>query len=184
MRNKCHIRKDGVCLYVTTEVKAESIGKIILLLLNLIIFIGICAIMVSVEEQNIGRSLLGLIIFSILLFYTLGRYTLWNFFGKEIFIINTKTISVQYDYGFFLTALDTKPLNHLSYEYCKMREEKGEETGKLLFYSYNEQELPELIFGLTLPVDKGQTEEIIYSIKELYNDRFVEKFNFPYQSLN
>lgn len=183
MENNCLIKTDGVCLYVSTEVRAERTGKLMLLVLNLLIWTGIVALIANVEDRAIGEALLLLLIMGVIRHYTLGKYTLWNFFGKESFI-NTKSFSYQHDYGFYRTNLTTKDFTRLRVEYRNLREEKGTLSGKLFFFHYNERELPELLFETTLLIPQKYAECIIAGINELFADRMAEKYQFPYPSLN
>lgn len=87
-----------------------------------------------------------LAIFSLLYIFPI-KYLLWNLFGKEHLIINTKSISHSFDYGFIKTNLSTQPVNRLETYYQQRMSDETNEFGQLVFYNYRQDNnLPELIY--------------------------------------
>ena len=152
--NDLHISYDGVCIYATTVVKARTIGKLLLFLSNLSLAIIIAFFLI---EQIIAAAIVFLLgeIFMI-------RYTLWNLYGEERLIINTKSISFQYHYGFFTTVLQTVAFNK-RISICSLDEmTEGDQTYvKCLFQSYNENYLSENIYASVLHINKADYEKLI-----------------------
>lgn len=102
MKDKFIINTDGVCVYVSVSVTNSLVGKILLLLAN---GIALTVLVLSVVEWIPALLLVTLVMLALLM-----RYTLWNLFGAENLIINTKSLSYQHDYGFWKTGYTTKDI--------------------------------------------------------------------------
>lgn len=113
MKNRIEINSDGINAYAKISVNASKLGIKILagfLVLEIIIVLGLLWQLKSEEVISvIIPILIGLIIFVGLPI----KYLLWNLYGNEELIVNTKTISWLYDYGFFKTNLQTVKYNRL-----------------------------------------------------------------------
>src|SRR5690606_16432638 len=101
--NDLQLKYDDICVYATTVVKATIISKIILALINFILLVAITVFFIE-HILLAAMAFLGLELLVI-------KYTLWNLFGEERLIINTKTISYQQHYGFFTTVFHTMDFN-------------------------------------------------------------------------
>ena len=102
------------------------------------------------------------------------RYLIWNLYGKENLIINSKTISYNYDYGFIRTNLKTIPFYHLGAGIELYKENKGIQEGKLILYNFRAQDnLPEIIHETTVLVNLEDVKEIDIEISKL----FLKEFN-------
>lgn len=97
------ISLDGLQLNYTAKVQANPIGKVIVLLLffGAILFFGILIYYVGVNDTK--AILMPIAAFVIIVGYFMGRYLLWNFYGREIICINSKVLTYQFDYGWFKT---------------------------------------------------------------------------------
>lgn len=137
--NELQLRYDGICVYATILVKANTIGKLILSFINLVMLGIITTFLLS----EIFHAALVFMLFEIFVI----KYTLWNLFGEERLIINAKSLSYQQHYGFFTSQLHTISFNKkimiLPYDEVT---ERDQTYMKLYFESYNEHNLPELIY--------------------------------------
>ncbi|RMD95814.1 MAG: hypothetical protein D6816_19805, partial [Bacteroidetes bacterium] len=140
MKNKIEIDSDGINVFVMMNVKASRPGIITLsvFLILEIILISVLLWHFDFEEASL------LVIFMLIGFaFFIGlplKYLLWNLYGNEELIVNTKSISWSYDYGFFKTNLQTVKYDTLGTGYAKVRGDDDEELGRLLFFNYRKED--------------------------------------------
>lgn len=185
MKNRIEINSDGINAYAKISVNASKLGIKILagfLVLEIIIVLGLLWQLKSEEVISvIIPILIGLIIFVGLPI----KYLLWNLYGNEELIVNTKTISWSYDYGFFKTNLQTVKYNRLGTGFEKVRENNKEELGKLIFYNYREEDnLPEFIHQTTILLNKEEIEKFDKEISDVFANEFLNKNGFVPFSIN
>ena len=113
------------------------------------------------------------------------KYTLWNLFGKEKTIINTKSLSIQLNYGIFTTPSKTTVLNKriLLCHYDEIIQ-NNQKLLKILVQSYNEHNLPTLIYQSALFVAAADFERVALLLHQLYVDEMVEEIGMPQIYLN
>jgi len=154
---------DGVCVYVTLTGRISLFGKLILLFINSFII----SVIVALWVMNIGIAAICFTVLELLII----RYTLWNVMGKEHVIINTRSLSYQFDYGFFVTELNsvaiTKELRVIPFN--EVKEANGIYT-RLLFESYDENHLPINIYHTTLALSEDDHKKLIELLNQLYLD--------------
>ena len=155
MKNRIHITTDGINIYSTLHVHASKVG---IWLLSLFICIEITLFifgLFNLEELSFIDIFFPLII-AVAIFLGLPiAYLVWNIYGKEEIIINTKSVSWSYNYGFIKTNLNTVKFDRLATRYERIRDENEKELGRLIFYNYrNEDNLPEVIHQTTVLVTK------------------------------
>ena len=169
MKNTVETYNDGVNVYSQLEIKANAIGKSILLGFILILITALILIISTIEKEEIADLLFPIIIITTLIIIFPIRYLIWNTVGKETLIVNTKSISYKYDYGVIQTNLKTIPFTKLGFGYEFVREYDGIEKGRLVFYNYREQDdLPEVIHQTSIIVDKAEIEKIESEISNLF----------------
>jgi hypothetical protein len=169
MNNTLEITTDSINVFVTAKVKADLIGKWVLTVFNIGLLIVYIAIIVNVEQSEIGKFFIPIILMFFPCVFFPWKYWFWNFFGKEFIIVNTKTITHYHDYG--IVVQTPKTLTHrslaTSYELVKM--EDGREYGRLHFISYDEQtDLPEKIFQTSVILSKEELESIQEHLKKIF----------------
>lgn len=128
-----------------------------------------------------GGSALPAAVFAFIVWaVVVGRLALWNIFGKELIILNTKSVSYQRSYGIIETNLRTQPFQHLRIASVVTKEDSGMEYSKLQFYNYNEHDVAELLLesSITLP------EHYIAAIFQRVDALFAPEEGFPPISLN
>lgn len=103
---------------------------------------------------------------------------LWNFYGKELIIISKKSLSYNYDYGFYKTRLNIIPINQLRV-YTENITDKKNVLSKIAFTDYSaEDDLPEDIHKTTLYLKANEAENLIGMINTFYvNDDSSIFFN-------
>jgi len=183
MNNTVEIHNDGINVYTKLEIKANSIGKSILLIFILVFITVLILVISTIEKDEIKNAVFPIIIISALIIIFPLRYLIWNFFGRETLIVNTKTISYNYDYGVMQTNLKTIPHSNLGFGYEFVREYDGIEKGRLIFYNYREKDnLPEVIHQTTILASKTDIEKIQSEISNLYYkeiDDTIGYFAYP-----
>ncbi|BAV04101.1 hypothetical protein FLA_0080 [Filimonas lacunae] len=121
-----------------------------------------------------GVAIVGLV--ALLLEMVLLKYTLWNFFGRELVTVNTRVLTYQHDYGLFKTKLVTHKVNRMLHcqAFSTIKEKEG--TWQYLqFGSYDENDLPSLLYQVSLPVEEKDTLLIQQLIDKLYVTRLAEE---------
>lgn len=168
--NDLELRSDGVCVFATIKVKATIIAKCILAFINLVMLSII--VLFCVEKVTIGA----IVFFGFELLII--KYTLWNLFGEERLIINAKSLSYQQHYGFFTTTFFTinfnKRIKILPYQEI---DEDGEIYVKFLFQSYNDNDLPTVIYHSVLNIPETDFAKLIQQVDRL----FIDEMAVPYQ---
>jgi hypothetical protein len=167
------------------SVKAKPVGIVILLIFVLFLIVAFILIVSTFEKNEIGKLILPTLILFILFIFLPIRYLLWNLFGKENLIVNTKTISYWYDYGFIRTNLKTIKYDRLATDFLSNRKENEKEFGNLIFYNYNKDtNLPELIHQTSVYIELEKLKEIDLLIQNIFENEFNDKQGFMGYSLN
>lgn len=185
LKNRIEISSDGINAYATISVNASPIGIRILsglIVLDIIIVVGLL-LQIKADEviSMIIPILIGLVVFVGLPI----RYLLWNLYGKEVLIVNAKSISWSYDYGFFKTNLLTVKFDCLGSGYVKVMGNGEEEVGNLVFYNYRQEDnLPEFIHQTTILLNKKDIEKFDKEISDIFANEFLDKNGFIPFSLN
>lgn len=185
MKNRIESSTDSINVYSKINVHASKLG---LLILGLFLTAEVIFVFPSLIFGGIEPSIPTiLLMFSGLYFFFVLplKYFLWNMFGFEELIVNTKSVSWSYNYGFYKTNLKTIVYNQLATDYEAMRGEDDEEIGRLIFINYREQDnLPEVIHQTTVLISKNDIAEIDEMISDLFVDEFLNTKKFTPFSLN
>lgn len=185
MKNRIHIKSDGINAYADLEVIASKTGVRILGVFIALSITLITGLILTIKADEVKSMIFPLILIITLCLGLPLKYLLWNMYGVESLIVNTKTISWSYNYGFFQTNLKTVKYNILATGYEKVRGDGEREVGILVFYNYREEDnLPEVIHQTTVLLTKEEInifDEQIFKIFEL--EFFNNKGFIPY-SLN
>lgn len=170
--NDLQLTYDDVCVYATTLVKATSSAKFILAFINLL-FLGIIVLFLVTQVFVGALFFFGLEIFII-------KYTLWNLFGEERLIINTKAISYQQHYGFFTTSFQRIELHKrvvvLPYDQIV---DGAKKSTKFLFQSYNDHDLPYVVYHSVLNIPEADFEELLRKIDQMFLDEMTTSYEMP-----
>jgi len=185
MKNDFEIKNDGINVYVTFYVNSHPVGKI-LLTCFVVFLIGLLFYLpFTISDENISDYIFPFLIFGIIIFVFPVRYLLWNLFGKENVIINTKSLSYNRDYGVYRTNLKTLNHKRLGTGFEWTRTFDNIEYGNLVFEKYSDKnDLPEHIYTTSVVLNFESIEKINKEISKLYEIKMDKEFGFYPISLN
>jgi len=185
MKNRIEISTDTINAYANIEVNASKIGTRILIVFLLIEILLIIGLFTSIESQEIYSMIIPIILILIFFVGLPVKYLLWNLYGKEQLIVNTKSISWAYDYGFFQTNLKTVEYNILTSGFEIVRQKDGADIGRLVFYNIRkDNNLVEQIHQTTVLLTRDELREFDKQIAEIFATEFLYKNGFVPFSLN
>lgn len=173
---KSEIYSDGVCVYVSVSVSNPFIGKLALVFANLLIL--------TVIGLGIAWQIPAMVICFLLLFMLLAKYSLWNFFGQENLIINTRSVSYQNDYGLFKTRYVIKRLqSRLIISHSLYKASPG--CVLCSFGSYKQVDnTPFEIYSMTFPMTEADAKYLNTLIEKLFIDDMSKRYDLPQIILN
>lgn len=179
MKNRIKITTDGINAYAKIEVNASKKGIRILSIFIIIELIMVVGILSQVKSDKLVTMIIPILIIIVLFVGLPIKYLLWNKYGNEELIVNSKSISWSYNYGFFKTKLETVKYDRLGTGYEIIRGKNENEVGKLIFYNFRaEDDLPELIHQTTVLLNKDEIEEFDNQISEVFANEFLNKNGF------
>lgn len=184
MKNICKIHFDGICIYLESTIKASLTGKIILIILNLIAWPGYIFIAAIIPGTELKSFIIPLGIIFLLLVFILGRYSTWNFWGKEFVRINTKSVSFSRSYGIIQTKEKIIEIDRLGYSYEHIRTYGKIKYGKIHLFDYDKNNNPISILETAVLIPESDAEIIMENINELYANEFMENRDFTPINLN
>lgn len=185
MKNRIHISSDGINAYATIKVNASKTGIRILSILLIVELVLITWLFSQATYKDILEMIIPLLIIMVLFVGLPAKYLLWNLYGTEELIVNTKSISWRYNYGFYQTNLKIVKYNKLGIGYEKVRETGNGEIGRLVFYNYRKDDnLPELIHQTSVLLSMDELEKFDKKILDIFENEFYNKNNFIPFSLN
>lgn len=185
MKNRIEISTDGVNAYANIEVNASKIGIRILSIFLVLEILGVIGLFSQAKSGEIASVIIPFLIVLILFVGLPVIYLLWNLYGKETLIVNTKSISWAYDFGFFKTNLKTVKYNRLGTGYEKVRGEEGDEVGRLILLNFREDDnLPEVIHQTTVLLNRKEIQEFDNEISYIFENEFLNKNSFIPFSIN
>ncbi len=108
-----------------------------------------------------------------------SKYLLWNLYGQEFLIVNTKSVSWSYNYGIIRTNVNTEIYNRLGIGYEKVITIDNIEMGRLIFYNYRQEDnLPEIIHQTTALLSSSDIKKLSDSIQDIFISEFNLENNF------
>lgn len=167
MANTCTIESDRINVFITSHVRSHIAGKIALTVFNLALIAFYATIAFSIEEKEAGKFILPMLVMFVIFVVLPWRFWFWNFYGREIIVVNEKTIGRCYDYGITRTKL--KIFNHyrLKCEYEYLKTEDGGDWGKIHFISHDPATLlPFELLETAVVIRKEDLDEAIAKIDE------------------
>jgi len=177
MKNRTVVNFDGICLYIDSYIGAALIGKIILIMANLIGWSLFFYVAVNISGEEVKPFLFPLVFFFLVLFMV-ARFTAWNLWGAEFIRINSKSLSYSRSYGVIQTKEKVIEFKALRTSYEKIRYFNDVEHGNLYFYDYDELDNPFEIFRTSVLISKPKADEILQNIDTAVGlGIFYEKVN-------
>lgn len=170
MKNSARVSNDGICVYLDTHIVLSGAQKAILILLNLL-FLSVCIIIafaLLLTKPTPWEIFVAVILIPGIYSVSLGRYTLWNLFGSEHLIINTKTIAVSRNYGLFHTPWKSYQFRKLFYNVRIVDDRPDNLLGTIEFTSHNQFDLPILIMTTSINVPVTALNELIAQLEHVF----------------
>lgn len=178
MNNTVEKHIDTINIYVNLKINSSKIGKFIVAAFLLIIFCVLVFLISTLEKDEVASAIFPIIIITAIIILFPLRYLIWNIYGQEVLIINTKSISYFYDYGIYKTNLKTINYSQLATEIEYVREFELIEVGRLIFYIYREiDNLPEEIHRTSVLIDTNKLKEIVEDIDNLFKNELLFSSN-------
>jgi len=174
MKKNCNVGTDRVCVYVESHVNSSVIGKTILAIVSIIAWSGYLFFAASTPGTEMKTYAIPLIILFVVLVFGLGRYSAWNFWGKEFLRINTRSVSFSRSYGIIETKETIIKFNGLSYNYEKINTHKNVAYGRIHLYDYDENNNPQQIFETSILIAETDVQQIFEKVDELFANEFME----------
>ena len=163
------IFSDGRTVYITLESKVRTVIKWILIGLNIVFYSGIIALFVFLPSEDLIKAIIPMSLLTGVVFYKLTRSMLWNVFGKERIQITQETFSYHQDFGFYKMALVSGPIEHgLSIVPEETLVYEDEKYLTLHFYTYDEHEVPSLMYISGIKTPDNNYKLIIDLLNDLY----------------
>lgn len=185
MKNEYEIRANGVHVHVTSCSQVNKLTKILLLSLMPFTAALIAWLFIFLNPLDETIILFPLALISLTLIFFTARLVAWKIYGKEHIIVNTKSVSYYYEYGFLQTKIYTTDYHKLALGFESICYKNSVEMGKLLLVNYNEKNhLPEPIFESSILLPKEKLVEIDLCIRQLFAIEFFEAHRFIPFSLN
>lgn len=167
--NKQTIHSDDLNVYVTYESSVKKWVKYLLLFLNILIYGGLILIVANIPDSEMKFFALPVLGFAALIFFTLTWSTVWNAYGKEILIINTKSFSYQKVYGLITTNLKTfRTDDGISMNFNKELTYTKEQYGTIVFFKYNAANLPETMYQTSIKTSYSNYKELIECLNDFF----------------
>ena len=185
MHNSFKIENNGINVFITLVVKSHSIGKLLTSLAVLAIIGFYIYIASTITKEEISTYIFPLLIGGIVILVLPVRYLLWNLFGQENIIVNTKSISYYRNYGIYSTNLKTKIHDRLTIGFEWTRTFDEIKYGNLIFEKTNEEnDLPEHLYTTSVELTFENLTQIQDEIIKLYAVDEEGEFDFFSISLN
>jgi len=174
MENKTEITTDGINLYINSSVQSKLIGRVILLALLIIFISGIIFGLSMLDADEVGKGVIIPFIMVIAMLYWGIKFLLWNTYGKELIIINSKSLSYKRSYGIIESNLTTLKFERLSYQFDPTTLLNDTQYGDLSFYKYREEDnLAEVLYEASVEI----SSETFDDIEEMYNQILFSEMN-------
>lgn len=146
-------KSDTVCVYIAAKMKNPRWIKFILIILNIIVFLSLLL--------ALFYWIPALLLIAASIEFGLGRYTLWNIYGREILIINDRSFSYEHYYGYFTTPINTQPISKgIHIKTTSTVVENNETYHYLAFATYDDNNLPVTVYPMALPILEADLKAI------------------------
>ncbi|MFN8303276.1 MAG: hypothetical protein U0U46_12335 [Saprospiraceae bacterium] len=184
MKNIIKIYTDSVNVYATIQINASATGIRVLSVLVMLSLIFLVVLLSKIKPEEIPSMAIPIVLMLIFMIGMPIKYLLWNRYGQEFLVVNTKSVSWSYDYGIIKTNLKTKTFDKLGIGYEAIRSAGENETGRLIFYDYNaKNNLPVIIHQTTALLSRKDLELLNNKVKYLFAIEFNTQNGFvPYSN--
>lgn len=185
MKNQTNLKSDGINAYAKLSVYGSRTGVIVLLIMIAVELLLFVFILFNIDAKEIGSLAIPLVLAIVLFLGIPIKYLLWNLYGAEVIIINTKTVSWSYDYGLLKTRLVTVTFDRLGFAIENISSKDSATIGRLVFYNYRKSDnLPEEIHATTILVPTQELQKLIAKIENVFINEFFASNGFHPFSIN
>ncbi len=179
MNNPVEIFRNPEMLVVTIKVRSALIGKIILSLIVVVCFALVILAALGIHPAKGPGTLIFPMAFLAFVIFVPLKMLLWNLYGKETIIVNTRSVSWTHSYGIVETRLKTQTFEALGTGFDLFRIYDGNEHGHLLFYRYDPiTHLPSEIYSTNIIIPKNKLVEIDNELSDLFYHEFASGYEF------
>lgn len=183
MKDRCIIRDDGINIYITLINEVRFVAKIGLVMMCVFLSFPFVILSIYGGSATSGGAVFGFIVFLIIYIVFPLRLTIWNLFGEEHLILNTKSFSYQHDYGIILTNFKTQKIDLIGLGLNVIGQIDDEDYGKLDIFNYDEETyVPHLIYKSSIYLTKSNFETIVESLKKLNGNIKAEDNGFTFSN--
>jgi hypothetical protein len=170
-----------VNVYVTSKINSKTAGRVLLGSTIIVLVVLYISLLILIDFTEMGKASIPIILIPTIFLFILSRYLLWNIYGEERIIINSKTLTYFYGYGFFMTNPSTISHNKLGLGFRITDNIDAENFGRMTFVSYSlATNLPENIHETAVEIHEETAAEIKELLSKVLFDEFNEKKGFSY----
>lgn len=174
--NKIKIRSTEANVELTLTPRIPLAFQLLLILICSVVFIAPMLLIAHAQERDQGLIFMGSLVFYIVMYIMVGKYTLWNLFGEERLIVSTKAVNYQHHFGFFETPWKAKKFNKLYLQFGKAQEINGANYGKLEFITEDENGVYISLYCTSIMVGEDKIQEAVEYINILFIEESLSKF--------
>ena len=162
--------RNGVNVILKSEVKPWV--KSVLISLNLLMYSGLILLAIFGSKEAIGGVLIG----SLIMFFTLSRFTLWNVYGEETLIINKKSLSYSKEFKLFQTPLKSIMLNNgIHIEISDTFNVESESSAILYFYTNDDFDVLSEIYRTGIKMEYSSIIYLKHLVDELFDNSEINE---------
>lgn len=179
MKNQSSVHADELNVFITSEIKSNGIGKVILSMILSGGFMLFIYLFVSLDFKEMGKSSIPIILIPAAFLFFFIRYLLWNIYGQEHIIINSKSLTYYYCYGFFRTQATTVLHRKLTIDYIVTDRVEDEDFGRMSFVSYDANtNLPEVIHKTAVEINDPTAAKVQRLLAKVIFTEYSEEKGF------
>lgn len=179
LNNQIEISTDRVNVYATIDVKASVMGTRVLFVFILFALVFFGFLLTHIKADEVVSMIIPVLLILVFMIGMPSKYLLWNLYGQEFLIVNTKSVSWSYNYGIIRTNVNTEIYNRLGIGYEKVITIDNIEMGRLIFYNYRQEDnLPEIIHQTTALLSSSDIKKLSDSIQDIFISEFNLENNF------
>lgn len=170
MKDILELRTDGVNLYLTLKVRPNYYGIFITILLIILLLLVPIFAFSNHEGKEMGSLFFGLVIMPIAGIIFLLKTLFWNLFGVEHLVLNSKTFSYQYEYGFFVTQEKTQKVTKLIFDFEETKETEEFQYGYVHLFDFDEEtDLQNHIYKFNQLISEEDFDDLVFYYSQLVN---------------
>ncbi len=156
-------------------------GKVLLGFTLLVGFGLFIYLLINLDFKEMGKASIPIILIPSFILFFLSKYLLWNIYGREHLVVNSKTLTYFYDYGFFKTVPTTINYRRLGIGYRITDRFEDENFGRMTFVNYNQDtNLPEGLHETSIEISETTVAEIERLLGKILFDEFNEGRGFRF----